>query len=49
MKIIHDLDYRQIDEVDEDDGDDLLVLVWCRTHKTWEWHYVAKDLLGLAQ
>jgi hypothetical protein len=47
-RAVHVLDYLQIDELDEDDGEEQMVLIWCRTHKTWEWHWVAKELLGLA-
>jgi hypothetical protein len=29
-----------IDELDEIDGDEQLALVWCTTHRTWEWHWI---------
>ena len=37
---MHVLAYDEIDEVDETDGDEQLVLIWCNTHRDWEWHWV---------
>jgi hypothetical protein len=37
----HDIDLSEgIDELDEISGDEQLSLVWCRTHETWEWHWI---------
>lgn len=37
---VHDLDFTEIDELDEISGDEQLALIWCDTHGTWEWHWV---------
>lgn len=37
---VHDLDFTEIDELDEISGDEQLALIWCDTHETWEWHRV---------
>jgi hypothetical protein len=37
---VHDLDYSEIDELDEISGDEQLALIWCNTHETWEWHWI---------
>jgi hypothetical protein len=39
----HDLSYGEYDEIDEVSGDEMLTLVWCNTHRTWEWHWVPRD------
>jgi hypothetical protein len=39
----HDLDTSQIDDKDEIGGDEQLCLVWCDTHRTWEWHWLPID------
>jgi hypothetical protein len=43
----HNLDYGKVDEVDEIDGDEVCVLIWCCTHKTWGWHWVPREQVGL--
>jgi hypothetical protein len=40
------LDYSQIDEVDEEDGDEVMALIWCNTHRTYEWRWVPQELVG---
>jgi hypothetical protein len=35
----HDLDYAEIDDLDEISGDEQLALIWCGTHQKYEWHY----------
>jgi hypothetical protein len=37
---LHDLDYNEIDELDEISGDEQYVYIWCDTHQTHEWHWV---------
>jgi len=40
----HRLDLSQIDELDEIDGDGLQAcLVWCDTHRRYEWHWLETD------
>lgn len=34
----HDLDYGDIDELDEIADDNQLALIWCWKHKVYEWH-----------
>lgn len=41
----HDLDYSDVDELDEIDEYRQLALVWCRTHEEYEWHWVEIDRL----
>jgi hypothetical protein len=41
----HDLDYSDIDELDEIDEYRQLALVWCRVHEKYEWHWVEIDCL----
>ena len=41
--VYHDLDYGEINELDEISGDYQLVLIWCETHQTYE---VALDRHG---
>jgi hypothetical protein len=41
----HDLDCSEIDELDEISGDEQQALVWCRTHRRWEWHWIPRDLV----
>jgi hypothetical protein len=36
----HDLDYDEIDELDEISGDYQYVYIWCDIHQTHEWHWV---------
>lgn len=36
----HDLDWDEIDSLDEISGDEQQALVWCRTHKRFEWHWL---------
>ena len=36
----HKLDPSEIDDLDEISGDEQLCLVWCETHKTYEWHWL---------
>jgi hypothetical protein len=38
----HELDYDEIDEVDEINGDEQLALVWCDTHGGYEWHWILR-------
>jgi hypothetical protein len=37
------LDYDEIDELDEINGDEQFVLIWCETHQTHEWHWVPRN------
>ena len=37
----HELDYDDIDELDEIGAGEQLVLIWCDTHGDYEWHWVA--------
>ena len=39
----HDLDYDQIDELDEISGDQQLTHIWCRTHQKFEWHWIDRN------
>jgi hypothetical protein len=39
----HILDPSDIDEIDEVDGDERLVLIWCSAHRAYEWHWVSWD------
>ena len=39
----HDLDYDQIDELDEISGDEQLTHIWCRTHQKFEWHWIDRN------
>jgi hypothetical protein len=39
-KPTHDLDYSDIDELDEVDEYQQLALIWCKTHKRYEWQWV---------
>jgi hypothetical protein len=36
----HELDYDNIDDLDEIDGDEQLALIYCDSHRAWEWHYI---------
>lgn len=40
MKQTHNLDLDEVDDLDEISGDEQLSLVWCRTHKKYEWHWL---------
>lgn len=42
-KIAHQLDTSEIDDLDERSGDEQLALVWCDTHKKYEWHWLPLD------
>ena len=42
----HDLDYSEIDELDERADDEQLVLIWCDTHNKYEWHWIDRSLIG---
>jgi hypothetical protein len=43
----HDIDLSEgADDLDEIDGDEQLALVWCRTHRDWEWHWIERELLA---
>ena len=42
----HVLDTAEIDEVDEIDGEQQLVLVWCDTHQVYEWHWVDRKRIS---
>lgn len=44
-RIKHEIDPDQVDDLDEISGDEQLALVWCETHKVWEWHWIERDLL----
>jgi hypothetical protein len=46
-RITHQLDLTQVDQLDDRSGDEQLALVWCETHKTYEWHYVEISELGV--
>ncbi|MBD9569051.1 hypothetical protein [Ensifer sp. ENS08] len=39
-KTTHRLDTSQVDQLDEISGDEQLALVWCETHRQWEWHWI---------
>lgn len=41
---MHDLDYSEIDDLDEISGDEQQALIWCRTHKKWEWHWIPREI-----
>lgn len=47
-RIRHDIDPTQVDSLDEISGDEQLALVWCETHKDWEWNRVERELLPRA-
>ena len=38
--VYHDLDYGEIDALDEISGDYQLVLIWCETHQPYESHWI---------
>lgn len=42
----HQIDPSHVDSLDEISGDEQQALVWCETHKEFEWHWVERDLLG---
>ncbi|ASP84359.1 hypothetical protein CDO26_06940 [Sinorhizobium meliloti] len=44
--ITHRLDPSQVDELDEISGDEQQALVWCESHKSWEWHWIDRTELG---
>lgn len=39
----HKLDLSEIDELDEISGDEQLALVWCDTHRKYEWHWLPRE------
>lgn len=39
----HDLDYGQIEELDEISCDEQLTLVWCTTHRKFECHWIDRN------
>lgn len=41
----HDIDTSQIDDLDEISGDQQQALVWCRTHRKFEWHWIDRVLI----
>jgi len=45
-KIAHRLDPSQVDQLDEISGDEQLALVWCETHRKWEWHWIERAELN---
>lgn len=47
--IIHHVDPSQVDQLDERSGDEQLALVWCETHRNWEWHWIERAELGAVQ
>jgi hypothetical protein len=36
----HDLDFSEIDDLDEISGDQQLAFVWCDRHRVHEWHWI---------
>jgi hypothetical protein len=42
----HDLDYAEIDDLDEISGDEQLALIWCNTHQKHEWQWIAVAAIG---
>lgn len=42
MEKEHVLDYSDIDDYDEISGEEQLTLIWCNTHKQYEWHWLLK-------
>lgn len=36
----HDLDFGEIDELDELGDGEQLALIWCDTHEEYEWHWI---------
>ncbi|MEO4000330.1 hypothetical protein [Mesorhizobium sp. CAU 1732] len=44
-RIRHEVDPSQVDELADISGDEQLALVWCETHRDWEWHYIDRELL----
>lgn len=45
-KITHRLDTSQVDQLDEISGDEQLALIWCETHRKWEWHWIDRAELN---
>ncbi|AWM24957.1 hypothetical protein [Sinorhizobium fredii] len=45
-RIAHRLDTTQVDQLDEISGDEQQALVWCETHRKWEWHWLDRPELG---
>jgi hypothetical protein len=39
----HDVDPNDVDDLDEISGGEQLKLVWCETHKTYEWHWLERN------
>lgn len=46
-KTKHVLDPTQVDQLDEISGDEQLALVWCETHREWEWHWLDRTELNI--
>lgn len=44
-RIRHQVDPALVDELDEISGDEQLALIWCETHRNWEWHWIDRELL----
>jgi hypothetical protein len=44
-KVRHVLHLNQIDQMDEISGDEQFVMVWCDVHKTYEWHWLERELI----
>jgi hypothetical protein len=40
------LDFDHVDSLDEISGDEQLALVWCRTHKKYEWKWCDREVIG---
>lgn len=36
----HSVEPSDVDERDERSGDEQLCLVWCNTHRSYEWHWI---------
>ncbi|MBY3255563.1 MULTISPECIES: hypothetical protein [Rhizobium] len=45
-KVVHLVDPSQVDQLDEISGDEQHALVWCETHRAWEWHWIERSELG---
>lgn len=45
----HDLDPGSIDSLDEVSGDEQLMLIWCDTHHTYEWHWLPISFVSAAR
>lgn len=45
-RITHLVGPSQVDQLDEISGDEQYALVWCETHRNWEWHWIERSELG---